>query len=135
LGINRQLIEEQQVSPAAFSLSVFNAPAAAATIALGLRAGYSAVYPGDGCFETGLLAAAAPVAARSAEYIAMVYADEPAPEEYGPLCPEENSPLALGAILSRRRTAGALPLEGADAASPEAFLRSLLRREVPYGSP
>jgi hypothetical protein len=135
LRINQGLIEEHTVRPAIFSLSVFNAPAALAAIALNLRAGYSAIYPGEGRFMTGLMTAAAPVAAGEAERMAMVYADESAPEAYGPLRPRENGSLALGAILSSRGSKGALPLEAADGASPGDFLRSLLRREVPYGSP
>jgi hypothetical protein len=135
LRINQELIREQTVSPAAFSLSVFNTPVAAAAIALKLQAGYSAVYPGGERFDTGLWTAAAPVAAGNAERIALVYADESAPEEYGPLRPQENTSLALGVILSCRKPAGALPLEAADGTSPENFLRSLLKQEVPYGSP
>jgi hypothetical protein len=135
LRINQELSREHTVSPSAFSLSVFNTPVAAATIALKLRAGYSAVYPGEGRFNTGLWAAAAPIAAGNAECIAMIYADESVPEEYGPLGPQENSSLALGVILSCRKPVGALPLEAADGTSPENFLRSLLRQEVPYGSP
>jgi hypothetical protein len=135
LRINQGLIEEHTVRPAVFSLSVFNTPVALATIALNLRAGYSALYPGEGRFNTGLQAAAAPVAAGDAERAVLVYADEPVPGEYGPLCPRENGSLALGAVLSSQKPEGALPLEAADGTSPGNFLRSLLRREVPYGSP
>lgn len=135
LRINQGLIEEYTIRPAVFSLSVFNTPVALATIALNLRAGYSAIYPGEGRFNTGLRAAAAPVAAGDVERMVLVYADEPAPEEYGALCPRENGSLALGAILSSQNSEGALPLEVADGTSPGNFLRSLLRRGVPYGSP
>jgi hypothetical protein len=140
LRINQTLVQEHTVRPAAFSLSVFNTPVALATIALDLRAGYSALYPPGGRFDLGLWAAAAPVAAGDAEQIALVYADEPAPEAYGPLRPRENNALALGAILSARNSAGALPLEkalggGAAGTSPADFLRSLLAAGVPYGSP
>ncbi|MFP3089355.1 beta-ketoacyl synthase chain length factor [Treponema sp. TIM-1] len=135
LRINQGLIEEHTVRPAVFSLSVFNTPVALATIALNLRAGYTAIYPGEGRFTTGLWAAAAPVSAGDTERMVLVYADESAPEEYGPLRPRENGSLALGAILSSRNSEGALPLEAADGTSPENFLRSLLQREAPYGSP
>jgi hypothetical protein len=140
LRINRGLVEERAVSPAAFSLSVFNTPVALASIVLNLPQGYSAVYPGDGRFATGLLAAAAPLlspggsGAEAREMVA-VYADEPLPAEYEPLLPGVGQALALGAVLSRRESPGALPLDAADDASPEAFLRSLLERRVPYGAP
>ncbi|MDR0589663.1 MAG: beta-ketoacyl synthase chain length factor [Spirochaetaceae bacterium] len=135
LRINQELIEEHTVRPAVFSLSVFNTPVALATIALDLRAGYSAVYPDEGRFDLGLQAAAAPVAAGDEESMALVYADESVPEEYGPLRPRKNGSLALGAILSSQNSKGALPLNRADGTSPENFLRSLLRWGVPYGSP
>jgi hypothetical protein len=135
LRINQDLIREHTVRPAVFSHSVFNTPIALATMALDLRAGYSAVYPGGGSFRTGLLSAAVPVICGDAEEIVLVYADESAPEEYGPLRPRDNNSLALGALLSRRKPAGALALEEADPASPADFLRSLLRRGTHYGAP
>ncbi|MDR2740879.1 MAG: beta-ketoacyl synthase chain length factor [Treponema sp.] len=97
--INRMIIEDQSVLPAAFSLSVFNTPPALAAMALGLTAGYTAVYPADG-FRSALLAAAAPVLSGSAGETVLVYADEFCPPEYGDLRPEDNTPLAFGAVLS-----------------------------------
>jgi hypothetical protein len=97
--INKMIIEEQSVLPAAFSLSVFNTPPALAAIALGLTAGYTAVYPADG-FRSALVAAAAPVLSGSAGETTVVYADEFCPPEYGDLRPAGNKPLAFGVILS-----------------------------------
>jgi len=101
--INRMLIEEGDISPSAFSQSVFNTPPAAAAIALNLRQGYCAVYPGNDSFNTGFLAAAAPLLCASAEETALVYADELCPAEYdavfGDLCPRPNTPLAFAALL------------------------------------
>ncbi|MDR0624630.1 MAG: beta-ketoacyl synthase chain length factor [Treponema sp.] len=101
LEINRMLIQEGDLTPAAFSLSVFNTPPALATIALGLTAGYSAVYPGQNRFEQGFLAGAAPVLCGAGE-TAFVYADELCPPEYGDLCPAVNQPLAFAVLLSLR---------------------------------
>jgi hypothetical protein len=95
--INRMLFNEGDVSPAAFSQSVFNTPPAAAAIALNLRAGYTAVYPGGDRFATGFLAAAAPLLSGRAGEIVLVYADELCPPEYR--CPRESSPLAFAALL------------------------------------
>ncbi|GHV57336.1 hypothetical protein AGMMS49579_23060 [Spirochaetia bacterium] len=117
LKINRMLIEDGDITPAAFSLSVFNTPPALAAIALNLTAGYSAVYPAEDRFDTGFLAAAAPILAGDAEETVLVYADELVPEEYGDLRPAHNEPLAFAALLSR--TPGEIALSvAADAGSP-----------------
>jgi hypothetical protein len=133
--INKMLIEERAVLPAAFSLSVFNAPPALAAMVLGLSAGYTAVYPADG-FRSALLLAAAPVLSGSAEETALVYADELCPPDYGDLCPPDNKPLAFAAVLSGAAAAGgpgepAIPFPPAAAEgvvdSPREFLKYLLR--------
>jgi hypothetical protein len=105
--INRMLALEGDISPAAFSQSVFNTPPALAAIALGLCAGYSAVYPGNGRFADGLLAAAAPLLAGAAKEIALVYADELCPPEYG--CTRPDPPLAFAALLSAQEPAAHEP--------------------------
>jgi hypothetical protein len=93
--INKMMIEEGDLSPAAFSQSVFNTPPALAAIALGLKAGYSAVYPV--CFNTGFQAAVAPLYSGKAEMVVFVYADELCPPEYGP---QPNKALAFAVLLS-----------------------------------
>jgi hypothetical protein len=108
LEINRMLIQEGDLTPAAFSLSVFNTPPALAAIALGLTAGYSALYPGQNRFDQGFSAAAAPVLCGAEEETAFVYADELCPQEYGDLCPVPNEPLAFAALLSLRE--GGIPV-------------------------
>jgi hypothetical protein len=127
-NINKMIIEEHSLMPAAFSQSVFNTPPALAAIALNLRAGYTAVYPGAAGtvaadtgeaaaatdaerFTTGFLAAAAPLLCGSAEEILLVYADELCPPEYGSLCPPVNEALAFAAMLSLKKEAGAIPIE------------------------
>jgi hypothetical protein len=142
--INRMLIEEGDLTPAAFSLSVFNTPPALASIALNLSAGYSAVYPaatpqgaagvsaGDRRFVTGFLAAAAPVLCGSAAEIVLAYADELCPPEYDALCPPDNEPFAFAAVLSPDD--GGIPLEipqqnrpKPPLDSPRGFLKYLCR--------
>jgi hypothetical protein len=98
--INRMLIEEGDLSPAAFSQSVFNPPPALAAIALGLKAGYSAVYPASDRFVTGFQAAVAPLYSGKAEMVVFVYADELCPPEYCDLCPQPNKALAFAVLLS-----------------------------------
>lgn len=82
LKINRSLIEDADVMPAQFSISVFNTPPAVATIALKMKSGYTAVYPSEDDFKSAFLAASASVLCGSEKQIIFVYADEKVPEEY-----------------------------------------------------
>jgi hypothetical protein len=134
--INKSLIEEGEIKPALFSLSVFNTPPAQTSIALGLKAGYTALYPA--CFREGLLAAAASVLAGGAERVALAYADEACPPEYGGLDPAPSPPLAFAALLGAEPEGRALPLSagGGDLnpgplESPENFIRYCLGAEKP----
>jgi hypothetical protein len=131
--INQMVIEEQSIMPAAFSMAVFNTPPAAASIALKLRAGYIALYPGNGRFGQGLLAAAAPVLSGMAEDVLLVCADELAPPEYGGLRPQAR-PMAFAVVLSRRNDSASQPLNmgGSPAGSPEDFLRFLIQSGAPW---
>ena len=127
--INKMLIEEKALMPAAFSLSVFNAPAALASIALGLRGGYSAIYPaGRDPFAAGLAAAEAALLCGAEREIAFVYADEQPPPEYGCFSGECLSPAAYALVLSREAAQPSVPLSALKAAGddPLAFLRRLL---------
>jgi len=143
--INRMLIEDKALLPAAFSLSVFNAPAALATIALGLKGGYSALYPGGNSFAACLSAAQAFFSGAQDELI-FVYADEKAPPEYARYCNEDSPAAAFALLLTREPPRSAsVPLsllrEGGDYASenrnssPFDFLRQLLLSGVIHVSP
>ena len=101
--VNKTLIEEGSILPAAFSLSVFNAAIAQATIALGLKGGYSCVFPSGADFASGFLAAAAPVLAGTEENIVFIYADENVPDYYKEFLKGPNEPLALAALLSSQK--------------------------------
>ncbi len=98
--INKTLIQDGEILPASFSLSVFNAPIALATIAENLRGGYSAIYPSQGKFSDAILAAVAPILCGREKQIAFVYAEEFVPEFYEGIFHEENYPLAFAALLS-----------------------------------
>jgi hypothetical protein len=125
-NINKTLIEENIVMPAAFSLSVFNAPIALASIVMKMTGGYSAVYPSDSNFYDGFAAAAATVLSGRDSQVMLVYADELVPEEYGALCPPDAVPFAFAALLSefseelhRTVTVDAVP------STPQQFLKSI----------
>jgi len=126
--INKMLIKEDTIMPAAFSLSVFNAPVALASIALGLKGGYSALYPGSNSFAAGLAAAAAAVLfSGTAEELAFVYADEQPPPEYRCFFRECPPPLAFGLILSRAPRSFSVPLSlFKERGDPLVFLKDLL---------
>ena len=132
LQINRTFIEDKALSPAAFSLSVFNAPVALATMALGLKGGYSALYPGKDSFTTGIEAAEAALHSGAAGDLVFVYADEEAPPEYGRFSGECPVPAAFGIVLSRVPQPDSVPLsllkkDGDETMStPLAFLKRLL---------
>jgi hypothetical protein len=108
---------------------VFNTPPALAAIALGLRQGYSAVYPGNGRFDAGFQAAVAPLFSGKADEAVFVYADELCPAEYGGLCPEPNKPLAFAVLLSAK--AGQIRISISPnieyLSSPEVFLKFLFQ--------
>lgn len=99
-SVTKGLLEENMILPAGFSLSVFNTPVSSATLAFGLKGGYSVVYPSKGKFTDAFKAAAAPILAGTEKQIILVYADELVPESYGDKRPEENYPLAFAGILS-----------------------------------
>lgn len=97
--INKGIIEDSEILPAGFSLSVFNTPIAAASLALKLKAGYSVVYPSKGDFYSAFLAASSAVLSGSEEKVVFVYADEYVPEQYGKLQPENNVGIAFACVL------------------------------------
>jgi hypothetical protein len=133
--IDKMLIEDKSIMPSDFSFSVFNAPAALASIAFGLKGGYSALYPGGNSFATGLAAAEAALPHGVSGELAFVYADEEVPPEYRAVSQGSCLPLAFGFLFSRE-SGGPSPESGAVSIplsalkggedSPEVFLKSLL---------
>ena len=105
-SINEQIIKDGAILPAAFSLSVFNAPIAEASIALGLKSGYSVITPSQENFASALLAACAPVLCEEEKAIMFIYADEYIREEYGDLRPSDNSALSFAFVISSENAEG-----------------------------
>lgn len=127
LSVNKMLFEDQAILPAAFSLSVFNAAPAAATIALGLHAGYSAIFPSQGNFRAALLAACAPVCSREVDKLLLAYADEKIPDCYAPFAPRDSRPLSFATVLSAQEGEGSVELDTDSLPStPETFLRMII---------
>lgn len=101
--INKGLIEDEMILPAGFSLSVFNTPISSATLAFGLKGGYSVIYPSKNSFKSAFEMAVAPILAGTEKEIVLVYADELVPENYGDKIPQENIPLAFAGIVSSEK--------------------------------
>lgn len=130
LKINKGLVEDADVMPAQFSLSVFNTPPAAATIALKMKAGYTAIYPGEGNFYSALLAASSSVLCGSEKSVIFAWADEKIPEEYSKCMGySQDLPLAFACLLSAEKSDGAVELELSDKKlsdlTPDEFLNRL----------
>lgn len=129
LKINKGLVEDAGVLPAQFSLSVFNTPAAATTIALGMKKGYTAIYPGNDSFSSALVSAAVSITGTNEKEIIFVYADEKLPDEYSK-CKGygEKLPLAFACRLSAEKSEGSKELIldkdylSSRASSPQVFL-------------
>lgn len=111
LKINKGLVEDAGVLPAPFSLSVFNTPPAATTIALKMTAGYTAIYPSEDNFSSAFIAASSSVLSDSEENVIFAYADEKIPEEYKDCAGyNEELPLAFACVLSSKKTDGAIEI-------------------------
>ncbi len=104
--INKGIIEDSEILPAGFSLSVFNTPIAAASLCLKLKAGYSVIYPSKQDFSAAFLSAASTILSGSEQNIIFVYADEYVPDVYGSLQPKDNFGTAFACILSAEKSNG-----------------------------
>jgi hypothetical protein len=122
----RILKEEGTVSPAAFSLSGFNTPVALASIAFGLKGGYSAIYPVNNSFLTCVKTAGAMLHSGITEDLVLVYADENIPPECGRFFPECPAPMAFGLLLSRNSPGVPISSFEEEEDDPRAFLKRLL---------
>lgn len=146
--ISNRLIAEAEVSPANFSLSVFNTPVAALSIAEGIVEGYTACYPGPDCLAPAIIEASSAVASGAERDRLLIVADELLPADYVALQAGPNIPFALALVLSSVPGSGSIRLNPADpwalapiarprdedptVPEPLRFLRSVL---VPLGVP
>lgn len=127
--INKGIIEDGMILPAGFSLSVFNTPVSSATLAFGLKGGYSVLYPSENDFSQAFKAALAPVLSGDEKEIILVYADELVPDYYGDKRPSENIPLAFACLAGTQKKDECIAFDdSADVGkSPVDFLRFLLK--------
>ena len=113
LKISDTLLQTGNVSPAHFSLSVFNASIANATILEKNTAGYSAVFSGKDAFRYGLADCVAALESGSEKERIFIFADEKIPETYAPVAGVSypNVYCALALRLSTEKTEGAVELD------------------------
>lgn len=131
LHIALKLIETHQVSPAAFSLSVFNTPVAALSILTKNKAGYTAIFPGETAFRDGLIETVSAIKSKSDEERVLIYADEYIPEEYRKIATAKTMPFALAMRLSKKREGDAIELSNDinSYASPLEFIKKCLLKK------
>ena len=128
-SVTKEIIEDGIILPAGFSLSVFNTPISSATLAFGLKGGYSVLYPSKNDFSESFKAAVAPVLAGTEKEVILVYADEFVPEAYGDKRPAENIPVAFSCVISVEKKDDCIVFEDFSnvGKSPVEFLRFLLK--------
>ena len=132
-SISKMLLEEKSVLPASFSLSVFNTPIALATLASGLKGGYTVLFPSKGQFRDAFSGACAPVLSEKEEQIMVVYADELPAAEYRRLGTENCIPLAFAAVLSSGSGTGVhLSDIGKVPQEPALFLKQIILKDTSF---
>ena len=131
-SVSKKLVEEKEVSPAAFSLSVFNTPIALATIAFGLRGGYSAIFPSHGNFRNAFEAACAPILSGEEKEVVLVYADELVPEAYKALGTKNFEPLAFAAVLSLSKNGVSISDVSAVSERAADFLKNIILEDTAF---
>ena len=127
LKISETLIDTGMVSPAHFSLSVFNASVANATILESNTAGYSAVFSGKDAFSTGLTDCLAALDIEEADSRTFIFADELIPETYAPVAgvPYPNAVCAVALRLTKDESKADPSLKHIDVASQLSLLKML----------
>ena len=127
LKISQTLIETGTVSPAHFSLSVFNAAVANASILETNTAGYSAVFSGKDAFSTGLTDCLAALENEQGDTRTFIFADELIPETYAPVAgvPYPNAVCALALRITTYKSKADPAFKNIDISSILAQLKML----------
>lgn len=127
LKISQTLLDTGMVSPAHFSLSVFNASIANASILETNTAGYSAVFSGKDAFTTGLTDCIAALESECADTRTFIFADELIPETYAPVAgvPYPNAVCAIALRLTTDESKADPTFKNVDITSQLAQLKML----------
>ena len=126
-SINKSILQDSEILPAAFSLSVFNTPIASASLALKLKSGYSVIYPSKQDFRSAVLAASSAVLSGAEQKIILVYADEFIPKEYESLVDECQNPFSFACLLEgeQNKSQNSVAVDFENFSSPEEFINSM----------
>lgn len=126
-SINKSILQDLEILPAAFSLSVFNTPIASASLALKLKSGYSVIYPSKQDFRSAVLAASSAVLSGAEQKIILVYADEFIPKEYESLVDECQNPFSFACLLEgeQNKFQNSVAVDFENFSSPEEFINSM----------
>jgi hypothetical protein len=127
LKISETLIDTGMISPAHFSLSVFNASIANASILESNTAGYSAVFSGKDAFTTGLTDCLAALENEPGDSRTFIFADELIPETYAPVAgvPYPNAVCAIALRLTKDESKADPSLKHVDVANQLSLLKML----------
>ena len=127
LKISETLIDTGMVSPAHFSLSVFNASIANASILESNTTGYSAVFSGKDAFTTGLTDCLAALENEPGDSRTFIFADELIPETYAPVAgvPYPNAVCAIALRLTKDESKADPSLKNVDVAKQLSLLKML----------
>lgn len=127
LKISQTLLETGMVSPAHFSLSVFNASVANASILETNTAGYSAVFSGKNAFTIGLTDCLAALEVENADSRTFIFADELIPEVYAPVAgvPYPNAVCAMALRLTTDESKADPTLKNVNVLSQLSYLKML----------
>lgn len=93
------LAANETVSPTSFGMSVLNASVGLFSVLQGNTAPATAISAGCASFGYGLIEACLQLAESPEQPVLFVFADEPAPAEYGNVDGDGDSPLAIGLLL------------------------------------
>ena len=126
-SINKSILQDSEILPAAFSLSVFNTPIASASLALKLKSGYSVIYPSKQDFRSAVLAASSAVLSGAEQKIILVYADEFIPKEYESLVDECQNSFSFACLLEgeQNKSQNSVAVDFENFSSPEEFINSM----------
>lgn len=132
LQVNTMVLQDNEVLPATFSTSVFNTPPAMASILLGLKNGYAALYPQTQDFSSAVQTVVSPLLAGNLSQILMVYGDVQSPEEYQKLEGACDVSWGFAALLkSSTKDIDGLDCNWNKIKTPQDFLFQLLQTKAP----
>ena len=131
LDVSEALIENGELSPAMFSYSVFNAPAALLSLTNNIKGITRAVYDGSDSFGIGFLQSALLVSSGRVNRLLYVFGEEKTPEVYQGISGDLAAPFAVGFTLYKQDGCtdplmeillpGSFELQAASPADPRLF--------------